>query len=70
MIESSQIFVSANKLFLTSPCISILGSNRKAKMDRESILDLAKYLNNYVRVELSGGRKGILITYNKLYLFG
>lgn len=29
-------------------------------MDRESILDLSKYLNNSVRVELSGGRKGMI----------
>ena len=28
-------------------------------MERESILDLSKYLNSSVRVELSGGRKGI-----------
>lgn len=59
MIESSQIFVLANKFFYNSPCI-ISSFNRISKMDRESILDLAKYLNHPVRVELSGGRKGII----------
>lgn len=59
MIESSQIFVLANKFSHNNPCI-IPCSNRISKMDRESILDLAKYLNHSVRVELSGGRKGII----------
>ena len=31
-------------------------------MDRESILDLSKYLNSIIHVELSGGRKGIMFT--------
>lgn len=36
-------------------------------MERESILDLSKYLNSTVRVELSGGRKGTLYFYQLLF---
>lgn len=58
MTEYSQIFASANEPYYAhtlemNPC-----SHLHPAMERESILDLSKYLDRSVRVELSGGRKG------------
>lgn len=55
MIEYFQNFVLVNRIKLFDPCRHI-----QLLMERESILDLSKYLNSAVRVELSGGRKGMM----------